>query len=176
MEISNTLRKFLQENAELLNGNKFDEFFINADKMLNITYGRGYDKDYSDLIHLLQMAGIDPLPYMSFVPPYFFINRSRMTSIKLPEGIAKLYVESFAECFDLKEIELLSTLQVINTGAFHDQNKLEKIIYRGTKDQWRSVNVFYRKNNNLFRCGVMCADGFIKYFQDEDDNWMEEED
>lgn len=65
-----------------------------------------------------------------YVPYGYYEKNDRLVSVILPEGLKCIFDQAFAYCFNLKEIELPSSLNYIAGSAFVDCNQLERIICR----------------------------------------------
>lgn len=155
MKISNTLKKFLGQNYQLIDDNKFEELFKKTEKLSMA--------DYKDLAKLIYEAGLEPFKYIKNIPTYFFQD-SDIEFFKVPFGIVIINPGAFANCKNLKSISFPSSLILISNSVFKDCNNLKEIKYAGTMEQWKAdviVSQFY--NDKLFRIGVECSDGKVRY-------------
>ena len=78
---------------------------------------------------------------------------------------------TFYGCFNLTHVELPETLEQVGYNAFYRCNKLRKINFAGTVEQWREIKI--RKDNaRLFSCKIICSDSVLKYNKTTGD-WIE---
>lgn len=128
-KISDKLKDFIIDNKDLLNENKFYEFY---DKAYDYFYNRSDSLHISgrwigQLSSILLKAGIDPLHYLDHIPESFLYD-SDITSFKIPNHIINIEPYAFTGCKKLTNIELSQGLKYIQTGAFENCSSLTKII------------------------------------------------
>lgn len=119
----------------------------------------------SQLTRLLYSLGFDPLKELPFVLRNFLYGqRSTPIYITVPDNIEYIDVYSFARC-GLTTISLPATLKYIDKYAFFDTPYLERIEFRGTKEQWKKL----RKIPDWVSSAVItnvkkvnCIDGKVK--------------
>lgn len=91
------------------------------------------------LTRLLYSLGFDPLRNLTFVPRNFLSSQHYSPIyVTIPDNIEYLDVNSFA-ISDLTTISLPANLRYIDRFAFYYTPYLERIEFRGTKEQWKKV-------------------------------------
>lgn len=65
-----------------------------------------------------------------YVPYGYYVKNDRLVSVILPEGLKCIFDQAFAYCFNLKEIELPSSLDYMAGNTFMECNLLERIVCR----------------------------------------------
>lgn len=157
------LKDFLEQNKELINNNKFDEFFSNTMILA--------PNKYYKIIDAFHEANIDILPYVTEIPSHYFEMQEDIQTFTVPENINKLKYKSFAECYNLIEISLPSSLILIYNSCFDGCKKLKNIKFNGTRKQWERIDIFFKGNAPLFKADIQCIDGQIKYYYDNLKGW-----
>ena len=141
---------------ELLDSNNYKELYSYVSDVSIVT---------GQLTRLLYSLGFDPLRELTFVPRNFLYGQNcSPIYVTVPDNIEYLDVYSFTKC-DLTTISLPATLRYIDRFAFYDTPYLERIEFRGTKEQWKKVKKipdwisgFSITNVNK----IICTDGKIK--------------
>lgn len=114
----------------LLDSNNYKELYNYVSDVSIVT---------GQLTRLLYSLGFDPLRNLTFVPKYFLYGQNcSPIYVTVPDRIEYLDVYSFARC-DLATISLPDTLRYIDKYVFFDTPYLERIEFRGTKEQWKKV-------------------------------------
>lgn len=157
------IKNFLEQNKELIDGGNFDEFFFNATTLT--------PNDYYTLIDAFHKSDINILSYVTEIPPHYFEMREDIQTFIVPEGIDRLKYKSFAECYNLTEISLPSSLILIYKSCFDGCKKLKKIKFNGTRKQWKGIDIFFEGNIPLFKAYIQCIDGPIEYYYDNLEGW-----
>lgn len=85
-----------------------------------------------------------------------FDQCSDLESVTLPEGLRDIYHEAFYGCA-LREIVIPQSVTFIGNGAFRYCEALERIIYEGTKAQWKRIDL-----GDIGISRVQCIDGEIE--------------
>lgn len=127
----------------LLNDNKFQNIYDMLENM---------DDEVSTTDKLLIpaftgtlfKAGIDPLPYLTTLPPYFAYNLD-IESIIIPSGIEYIDEGAFWRS-KVKHIVLPNTLKGISQNAFRDCQNLEKITIPKSVEVMENDIFFYCLN------------------------------
>ena len=154
--VSGEVLKFLEKNAELLNTEKFDNFFDNA-------YGDLLEKNYSSLIDLVKKAGIDPLPRVKKFPIKYFRNDHDLISYKIPKNIEIINIYTFVGCENLEKIIIPTSVKYILLGAFCGCDSLKEVIYEGTQEELSWIDTCEYQNNRLLAVEVQCSNGKARY-------------
>lgn len=156
------VKRFIEENIELLDREDFQEFEARAGMQ---TSDAGYDK--GELHEILLRAGINPLPYISYVPFAFlrhtFIEGSftvpgncidlgsrafyscSLSEIIIEEGVETISSLAFARSYKLEKIKFPSTLHTLDNVLFVGCDNLKEIIYNGTYEDFQKL---YTPNSN----------------------------
>ena len=82
-------------------------------------------------------------------------------TITLPEGFKEIRV-GFSDCPNLKIIYLPSTITKIGENALTNCMRLDKIVFNGTKEQWRAIELDDHWNFCAPALGIECTDGYIE--------------
>ena len=115
---------------ELMDSGDFEELYSYVSDVSIVT---------GQLTRLLYSLGFDPLRDLTFVPSHFLYGQNcSPIHVTVPDNIEYLDVYSFARC-DLTTISLPANLRYIDRFAFYDTPYLERIEFRGTKEQWKKV-------------------------------------
>lgn len=96
------------------------------------------------------------------IEDYAFWNCRKLLSVQLP-GVRILGEWSFANCHALVGVTLPETLEEIRGYTFNGCTSLDRIVYTGTKAQWKNV-----KKGTAWRPAdqsivVHCVDGKVRY-------------
>lgn len=169
----------IEENIELIDHNKFMEFYDRiVEQVPELTL-------IGEVTTLLYSASIDPLEFINEIPAGFFAGQEDIVSfeiprhikkiemyafqdtsieeINIPEGIIKIGNGAFSWNPQLKKITLPVSLEVLGTDAFEGCENLHDIYYNGTSTEWqnnvytfncRIVNSY--RNNTLNK--IICSD------------------
>lgn len=177
--MNDKLRKFIEQNIDFIEENKFDELYSKIP-----TYQVSSYSLICGLSLVLLEASINPLSYMSNVPHYFlyestvssvdipigvqqidkdaFAYCENLTQVDLPEGLTVIGEGAFFMCSKLKTLILPSTLTEINSNAFSYCDKLVNIHFRGTVDQW--LNVIEEDDSlRTVATKIICSDGIFDF-------------
>lgn len=175
-ELDPNLSKFLISNLDLIDSNDFSTLYdlITA----SITE--------SELTEALILAGIDPLPYMSDIPnsyaskcnyiheitipgnikrigDFAFYDSSSLEGIDVEEGCIYIGEFAFEACPELTDVYLPSTIRTLDVKCFANCPSLAEIMFAGTIDQWKLINISRSAFNNSPVIGVKCADGVYEF-------------
>lgn len=141
---------------DLLNSNDYKKLYSYISDVSIVT---------GQLTHLLYSLGFDPLKELTFVPRNFLYSQHYPpTYITIPDNIEYLDVNSFA-ISGLTTISLPATLRYIDRFAFYDTPYLERIEFRGTKEQWKKVRKIPDWISDYSAINVekiICKDGKVK--------------
>ena len=144
------------EFRELMDSGDFKELYSYVSNSSTVT---------GQLTHLLYSLGFDPLKELTFVPRNFLSSQHYPpTYVTIPDNIEYLDVNSFA-ISDLTTISLPANLRYIDKFAFYATPYLERIEFRGTKEQWKKVRkipgwISGASITNVKK--IICKDGMIK--------------
>ncbi len=82
-------------------------------------------------------------------------------TITIPEGFKEIRV-GFSDCVNLKIIYLPSTITTICGYALTNCMRLDKIVFNGTKAQWKAIELDDHWNYSAPALGIECTDGYIE--------------
>lgn len=115
------VKNFIEENIELIESENFKKL----DTIAGIqTSDYGYSK--GELYEVLLRAGINPLPYLPYVPFGFLRNTNLEGSFIIPGNCIDVISRSFYNC-SLSEIIIEEGVMSIGDFAYARSNKLEKV-------------------------------------------------
>ena len=167
----------------LLNNNEFQNIYDMLENM---------DDEVSTTDKLLVPAfteilfkvGIDPLPYLITLPPYFAYNldiesitipsnieyidegafwKSKIKNIKLSNTLKGIYQNAFRDCQNLERITIPKSVEVMENDIFFYCLNLKEVTFEGTLDLSMSDNleldIFDRchKLKNIYYNGDMTS-------------------
>lgn len=144
------------EFRELMDSGDFKELYSYVSNFSTVT---------GQLTHLLYSLGFDPLKELTFVPRNFLSSQHYPpTYVTIPDNIEYLDVNSFA-ISGLTTISLPANLRYIDRFAFYDTAYLQRIEFRGTKEQWKKVRKIpdWISGASITNVkNIICTDGKIK--------------
>ena len=147
------VKKFIEENIELIEQNKFDELYYNAEISLGFL---------ERMTQVFLDSGIDPLPYMNHVVPLMY-QATDIESIVIPDNIKYLPSRrAFSECNNLVHVSVPPTLLSFGYETFYKCPNLHTIEFRGTSSKFLANNSKpeeWAKGSNVTK--VVCSDGVI---------------
>lgn len=162
MNISDSLKKFLNYTKQDINNNDWNKVF-NLTNILNV-------RDYYNFLNLIKMASIDPLPYIKYIPEAYFKD-SDIKKYKVPNNIKNIYHNAFCRS-KIEKIYFPTSLIYIATNAFKDCNNLKEIIYEGTVEELdKRLEINNLNNDVIFNIGIKCKDGIMEYYK-KNDSWF----
>lgn len=91
---------------------------------------------------------------------YSFQGCINVKRIVLSEGIKQIAQYAFYECKNLEELVLPSSLESLN-GIFYNCSKLKSINYRGTVEQWNSIEFSNEWSYGSSVSTIVCSDGVV---------------
>lgn len=182
MKIHDILQKFIEDNIELIDNNKFDEL---------------YDRDIVDwsnvsireVTDVLLAAGIDPLQYLTSIPVRYQDSSCHshrnivipsnvktigggafryldVQSVTIEEGCTHIHRYAFADNPFLTVIHLPHSLTKIYTRVFQ-RSPIEKLYYNGTLEEFRNITegsyfwFDFDDSAACARCTLICNDKSI---------------
>lgn len=72
----------------------------------------------------------------------------KLISVAIPEGVTVIYGDTFEGCESLIKVEIPSSLTKIGVRAFGKCTSLAEVIYCGTEQQWKNIEVDNLNNWN----------------------------
>lgn len=89
------------------------------------------------------------------------VNCQSLQKVKLEQGVETIGSCAFQNCEALREVELPSTLKTIGSSVFFNCSSLERIIYKGTSEQWYSINKGVDWKAKSLITKVICSDKVV---------------
>lgn len=105
---------------------------------------------FGDAANLKEIIIPDSITNMSCA----FFNCTSLTSIVLPNGIAKIENSMFYGCKNLESITIPTDVVLIEGWAFMECPSLKDIYYCGTEEQWSRVEVVEEYNETFLAATV----------------------
>ena len=99
---------------------------------------------------------------LTYISGHAYAKNIYLLSATIPDGVKSIGPSAFANCVNIKVATIPTSVEEIGYNAFFNCHNLEKIVYSGTKAQWRQIK---RGSNWLAKAGttiVSCIDGAIK--------------
>ena len=150
------VKNFIEENIELIDREDYQEFDARAGMQ---TSDNGYSK--GELYEVLLRAGINPLPYLPFVPCDFlkqtkldgsftvpgncidvgyraFYNCS-LSEIIFEEGVNSIEALACAQSYKLEKVYIPSSILNLGNGIFIGCNNMREVVYDGTYDDFKKL-------------------------------------
>ena len=69
---------------------------------------------------------------------YSFMGSS-MEGVIIPKGVTSINIHAFGVCINLKTVVMPDTIKYIERTAFYRCESLNKIIFKGTPEQWKKI-------------------------------------
>ena len=119
------VRSFIEHFIYLIEDNKFNELYVEAEKYL-----------VKEDIHILTECLIDPevgckvLSNMRYVPKYYLATNTTITQIELPDSIEIVRARAFDKCINLEEVILPESVAVVDAYAFANCYSLKKLVVK----------------------------------------------
>lgn len=95
-------------------------------------------------------------------------QHSGLEEVTLPEGIKSIREGAFGDCYFLTKMRLPESLTTIMSGAISGSQFFKKIVYAGTKEQFKKIDleegwIAYQEE----AITVACSDGLLKILAGE---------
>ena len=103
--------------------------------------GNVYNKDFTSLI--------------------LYAKGKEETSFTIPDGVTVIANRAFIDCENLTQVTIPNSVNNIEEFAFFSCENLEKMIYNGTKAQWKEV----KKGRLWGNVQVQCIDGNLSAYE-----------
>lgn len=98
---------------------------------------------------------------MTVIDDHTYYKNTVIETANIEDGVVKLGVGAFSNCLKLHEVNIPTSVQVIEANCFFHCPALSDINYAGTKEEWSRIE---RGSNWLANSGtnvVECKDGLI---------------
>lgn len=125
--MNNFYKNYIKENADLINNNKWDEFFF-AEEDLQLD-------DLEELVNILDACDIEWRPYMTKLI-YGYIPFDEEEYV-IPDNIKEIDVDAIPD--SIKFITIPTSVIKINESAFEGA-EIDELSYLGTKAQWNKID------------------------------------
>ncbi len=92
---------------------------------------------------------------------YAFDTHTELKNIEIPDSVTLIKEQAFDGCVGLKTVTIGKGVKNISSFAFSGCAELSDIYYKGTKEEWDSIE---KKSKWDWNCGnytVHCTDGDI---------------
>ncbi|MCR5701389.1 MAG: leucine-rich repeat protein [Lachnospiraceae bacterium] len=86
---------------------------------------------------------------------------SKIKEIVIPEGVTKIYDQTFENCKNLETVTLPYTLKGFGSFVFNQCSSLKKIIYKGNESRWNNVDK--GAGNTILTSGNIEIEFYILY-------------
>ena len=85
-------------------------------------------------------------------------------SITIPEGLTYLNTVVFSDCKNLTKVVIPKSMTSIAEDAFDNCSKLTDITYKGTKAQWKKIEIWGNMHPSevIHQAAIHCTDGIVK--------------
>lgn len=108
-------------------------------------------------------CGIDPQCIDGYSElPTNMLSSMDIETYVIPNGITAIGPSCFYECNKLIRVKIPSTVTYIGSRAFYKCTRLESIIFNGTVEQWKSINMENNIFNGVPTSVVRCTDGVTR--------------
>ena len=89
------------------------------------------------------------LPESLVTIDHSFHMNNGLKSIRIPAGVRTIDY-GFNDCHKLEQIELYAGVQTITAGSFNGCSALTRVLYHGTENQFRAINIEDRGASNMY--------------------------
>ena len=139
-----------------------DQAFIFCSKLTSIVFHENVN--YVGLDNFYGCSSLENvnLPNsMTSIPETLFANCASLTSITIPDNVESINYRGFSDCKGLKEVVMPNKVKSIAAFAFGGCTSLTTITFKGTKEEWNSIEKDETWNIGVPATTVHCSDGNI---------------
>lgn len=150
MKLSPQLKEFLSRQyiLDMIDKNQWNEFY---NTLANFDWNNINDVT-SFLIH---DCGIDPLPYMYYVPANYRRKDPIITNLELHDGIEMIYERAFMDCPNLETVIINPSCSRVHEFVFKGCENIKTVHIKGAKTMvdplafcfLDNIEFFINKNN-----------------------------
>ena len=139
------VRSFIEKYIYLIEDNKFNKLYIEAEKYLP-----------KEDIHILTECLIDPkvgckvLSNMTYVPKYYLATNGTITQIELPDSIEMVRARAFDKCFNLEEVILPESVEFVDANAFSSCYSLKKLVVKNPDTSFSLLSTTLSDNVEIY--------------------------
>ena len=163
----NELKKFIKENKNLINANKWDEIYWNASRF--DCFEENPDGVAPYLTDILLKCDINPLLYMKEIPHSYYCN-NELEEFVIPDNIENITYGTL-NLPNCKTFILPKNLKYLHLGIFDyiGCNDNFEVIYKGYRRDLENYIIDPNsKSNNTFvlrksKFKIECYDGVLEY-------------
>lgn len=138
--LTENLKKFLENNIELIEENKFDELYEKAEHDLYFSQSIGA------LTRTLLVADVNPLEHLTEIPYCYLYGDSNITTFVIPDKIEFVNSGAFANCSQLYDVIFGTDVSVIYYGAFEGCTELTNVTLN---DGLLEIGQYAFRNTNI---------------------------
>lgn len=109
------------------------------------------------------LASITIPASITSIGEHAFWKCATLTTVMILDGVPSIENAAFAYCDSLTEVTIPASVTSIGAHAFYRCPSLEKIIFEGTKEQWKAVDKGSKWRGNAEELKVHCTNGVVKY-------------
>ena len=113
-------KKFIESRIQLIQDNEWNVFFQDAENQF-VPYA------VRELVVILQTAGIDPIPYLSYIPEGYYMYDNTLKTYITPANVNRINFHAFTAS-DIEQIVITSNVSVIEEQPFSDCDILTSVI------------------------------------------------
>ena len=83
------------------------------------------------------------------------LSETPLKSVVVPDGVTHIETFAFESCKKIQYIELPATLEYIGYDAFANCDSLKYIFYRGSEEDWASIDIDSRNDDDLAKSKIV---------------------
>lgn len=128
MSLSPQLKEFLSRQyiLDMIDKNQWNEFY-------NAVAEFDWNNVNDVTAFLMNKCGIDPLPYMYYVPANYRKNDASITTLEIHDGIEMIYERAFMDCSNLETVIINPSCNRVHEYVFKGCKNLRKVHIQGAK-------------------------------------------
>ena len=138
MKIRKDLEKFIERNIDLIEKN--------TKKSWEEVYDMNPPKGLAALFLKLECDPAEQLDYI----PYQYLRGSFIQDYTIHDTVTEIGSYAFSHCRNLKTIKIPDSVTRIDFRAFENSEKLTRVDYTGTVDQWAQIDFYDYSSNPVY--------------------------
>lgn len=115
---------------------------------------------FADCEKLQNISISDSTTYIEYAA---FNNCKSLVEFNWPLNAQDIGAITFSKCVSLETLNIPNIIKSIGSDVFYGCDKLDKIIFNGTKQEWRKINKNTRWRKESIISQIVCTDGIVKY-------------
>ena len=143
---------FIMQHKDEINQREYDVLYRLADES---------DIFVWLLTYILFKSGIEPLKYVEFVPKYYMSYSDYEGIYRIPDNIIIIDDWTFNHSKKLTHVIIPKSVKSIGFNAFTECDKLERITYEGTIEEWNEVLKYDSWIGQNMSTTIHCTDGWV---------------